>query len=286
LTQTTDLTIAAAPSVTVPVTLVCPSISDTQPPNPPIIVSISQTDTAVVCAVEQNPVTGSFPVASLLLYRGDTATGPFTLQTDAEPLSTVVLANDLYDNAPVFGVQKWYVAVAVDSMGYLSGPSNVVTWTMHNPNQGVIPGPFTPGSAALGPYPLLGSDIFIDPTILEGRVAPNGDLMTVNGLNLLAQDLSCRIRTEIGELPFHPGFGFSKGSIIGSGQAAPAVQAQILRANVIDCLTAEPRVLSILSVEVSQNTFDSWVIAYSVEAIGYEDPLQANLVVGYSNRVP
>jgi hypothetical protein len=280
LTQTTDLTIVTAPSVTVPVTLVCPTVSDTMPPNPPIILSISQTDTAVVCGVEQNPVTGSFPVASLLLYRGETPTGPFDLQTDAEPLSTVVLVNDLQDRNPTFGVQKWYVAVAVDTMGYVSGPSNVATITMDNPNQ-IQPGPFTPGSAALGPYPILGSDVFLDPTILEGRVGPNGDLLCINGLNLLAQDLSIRIRTSFGELPVHPSYGFEKGKIIGSGVANSQAQAELLRTDVIDMLLAEPRVAQVLSVEVTQATYDSWIISYTVMAIGSEDALKANLVVPY-----
>jgi len=286
ITATTDLTIEAAPSVTVPVVLVCPTLPDSLPPNPPIIVSISQTQTAIVCGVEQDPVTGSFPVVSLLLYRGPSPTGPFATQTDAEPISTVVVVNDLYDKAPIPGVQEWYVALAVDSQGNVSGPSNVVSWTFATNTNPIFPGPFPPGSAALGPYPLLGSDVFLDPIQKEGRVGPNGDLLAINGLNCLAQDLSTRIRTEIGELPYHPSFGFSKGKVIGSGQAAPEVQAQILRSDVMDCLLAEPRVSQVLSVEITQSTYDSWIITYVVMAIGVEDPLGANLVVPYSSQLP
>jgi hypothetical protein len=40
-------------------------------------------------------------------------------------------------------------------------------------------------------------------------------------------------------------------------------------------------VAQVLSVEVTQATYDSWIISYTVMAIGSEDALKANLVVPY-----
>jgi hypothetical protein len=265
------------------VTLACPP--GQFGPFPPAILSVSQasrfegtTSSVIICGVAQHVTTGAYPITKFKLYRSLSALGPFSLLTDTEAISAYVIVNQLYDYAPVFGTQYYYVATALDSQGQESAPSNVVFYTAAL--QGVIgSGNFSP--AARGPYPLLGCDVFVDPTTGEGVIGPNGDLLTVNGLECLAQDLRIRILTEIGELRMHPAYGLSKDKVIGSGQAKPQVQAQIFRADIIDCLTAEPRVFQVLDVQISQSDIYSWIIAYEVMAINVEDPFRANLVYNY-----
>jgi hypothetical protein len=238
------------------------------------------TTSVLVFGCAQNQVTGANPVVSYKLYRGNTATGPFSLQTDLEIISPFSIVTQLYDNDPEFGVEHFYVATAIDSKGLESAPSNVLYYTASLVQIGLVAGSFSP--AARGSYPLLGCDVFIDPTTKEGVVGPNGDLLTVNGLECLAQDLRLRILTDIGELTLHPTYGLSKSQIIGSGQAKAQVQAQLLRVAVIDCIRQDPRVYSVIDVTVSQTNYDSWIIAYTIMAINVEDALRANMVYPYN----
>jgi hypothetical protein len=259
-------------------------------PQPPTILSVSQASdrnadgsisSYLVFGVSQNPVTGSYPVSSYKLYRGNSISGPFSLLIELEPISAVTIVTQMFDDNPQFGVEKYYVATAVDSAGFESGPSNVVFYTASIVLLGLTPGALSP--AAFGNYPILGSDCFLDPSTGEGVIGPNGDLLSVNGLECLAQDLRIRILTEVGEIRMHPDFGFGKGKVIGSGQAKPQVQAQILRADIIDVLTAEPRVYKVLGVQINQTDAYSWIIGYDVMAINVEDVAHFNMVWPYSS---
>jgi hypothetical protein len=244
--------------------------------------SIGRSATAyLVFGVAQNPVTGSYPITSYKLYRGNSVSGPFSLLIELEPISAVTIVTQMFDENPIFGVEKYYVATAVDSAGFESGPSNVVYYTASIILLGLAVGSLSP--AAFGNYPLLGSDCYLDPTSCEGVIGPNGDLLSVNGLECLAQDLRLRILTEVGEIRMHPTYGFGKGKVIGSGQAQPQVQAQILRADIIDVLTAEPRVYQVLSVNIDQTDAYSWIISYDVMAINVEDVAHFNMVWPYSS---
>lgn len=251
-------------------------------PTPPRIRFISQALSGlrplVVVGVEQDPVTGGAPIVAFNLYRAPTPVGPYAL-IDTQLISTLSVVNQLFDANPIVGVNQTYAATAVDSSEYESGYSDLQ-------GAAVLPllvgtGPFPAGAPALGPYPLLGSDIFLNPATGEGVIGPNGDLLTVNGLYLLAQDLGIRLRTEIGELAMHQDYGFMKGKVIGRGQANPALQALNLQADVIECLYGDARVASVLDVAVSQQGATGWLISYTVRAIGVEDTLQANMVVPF-----
>lgn len=246
-------------------------------PNAPTITSIDQASGNIVVGIAQNAVTGSNPVSQYQLYRGPSSEGPFAL-TDSEPISSTALITFAFDTQPILGVEQWYAATSVDSEGFTSAFSAAVSWsafTSATITQGSI------GAAALGPYPLLGSDVFLSPYTGEAMIGPNGDLMTVNGLECLAQDLRIRLFTEIGELLLEPSFGFWRGKLIGSAQASSKTQALYFETKLKDCLAQEPRVSQVLSVVVRQAGFDSWSIAFVVMAIGVEDPLRLNQVVPY-----
>lgn len=257
-------------------------------PLPPTILSVSQasnrnfdgTTTSVLAfGVVQNKLTGISPITQLKLYRGNTPNGPFTLLRDIEVISSFSVVNQLFDGVPEFGIERYYVATAVDQRGVESAHSNVVFYTASLAVLGLLPGSLSP--AARGPYPVLGCDIYIDPTTREAVIGPNGDLLTVNGLEFLAQDLRLRILTDVGELPLHPTYGLSKSKVIGSGQAKPEVQAQIFRADIIDVLRAEPRVYKVLDVQISQADQFSWVIGFDVMAVNVEDVQRLNMIYPY-----
>jgi hypothetical protein len=289
LTAQGNVNVRAALRGSTNVTIVCAtSGGQTVGPQPPTILSVSQasqrnsdgtTSSMLVFGVAQNPVTGTAPVTSFKLYRSASASGPFTDFIELALISGVTIVTQMFDDNPVFSTEEFYVATAIDSRGFESGPSNVVSYTATVISIGLVPGQLSP--AAFGAYPLLGSDVYIDPTSREAIIGPNGDLLTVNGLECLAQDLRLRILTELGELPMHPSYGFAKGSIIGSGQAQPQVQAQILQADITDILEADPRVYKVLSVQVNQSDAYSWVIGYDVMAINVEDVAHLNMVYPY-----
>jgi hypothetical protein len=258
-------------------------------PNPPRIVSLCEATTSsnvklLAAGIVQAPVTGSWAVAYFTLYRAALPTGPWTaVVAGPQFLSTVALENFLFDVDPNFGVEMWYAATATDTAGNVSGISNVVPYTAatsYPTGSGlVLP------SSAYGPYPLLGQDVFVSPLTREGVVGPNGDLLGVNGLQCWAQDLRLRILSDKGELPLHPDYGLVKGKLIGSGQSKPAVQAQLLKTAVYDCIKADPRTYRIDYVAIYNANYgglaDSWVIKYQAMAIGVEDALLANIVYPY-----
>lgn len=246
-------------------------------PNAPSIVSIGQASGVVVVGIAQAAVTGSSPVVSYKLYRS-VVSGSGYSRVDSESISTVALTTYGYDGSPVFGTTQYYAATAVDSTNAESAFSTAVEWSAFT--NAAITGSNI-GPTALGPYPLLGSDVFIDPRSGEGIVGPNGDLLTVNGLELLAQDLRIRIFTMQGELLLQPSFGLGKGKIIGSGQGSQTVQAQYLSTLITRCVLSDARVSKVLSCEVKQASFDSWMVSYSLMAIGVEDPFRLNQVVPY-----
>lgn len=245
-------------------------------PTAPTIVSIGQASGIVIVGALANPIPGGYPVQFLNLYRASASTGPWNYVASRQ-VSTKALENFLLDAVPVVGQTQWYCVTAVDQGGNESAQSAALFYNTIKapalPTSGIAAGAF-------GPYPLLGSDIFISPITGEAVVNPaNGDLLTVSGLELLAQDLRIRLLTRKGELLLHPEFGFSPS--IGTGQARPQVQAQVLAADVQDAIEADPRVSQVLGVWVSQYDRTSWLVSYAAMAIGAEDPLRANLVYPY-----
>lgn len=252
-------------------------------PNAPLMVSIAQASGIIVVGVRQNPISGNWPVATFNLYRAPSSTGPF-VKVGSGPISLYALQTFLLDNAPVYGQEEWYAASAVDTVGNESQLSAPVPYSAFNPNatattSGLQVASISP--SAYGPYPLLGQDVFLDPLTQEGVIGPNGDLLTVNGLECWAQDLRIRMLTEKGQILLHPDFGLSRGKVIGSGQARPVAQALILRTKIIDAILADPRTYEVQNVIIQEYDAYSWIVGYQAIAIGVEDPLKANLVYPY-----
>lgn len=246
----------------------------------PTSLFVGQANKIIAASVEIPSLVQVSPVAGMRLYRMP-IDGDWEL-VDDRTLDTNSRWQNLFDLKPLYALSTSYTATAYSVDGTESPKSNIVQYVaIANPL------PLTPArgisAAAFGPNPLLGSDIFIDPNTGEAVIGPNGDLLTVNGLELLEQDLRTRLLTNPGELVLHPTYGFIGASLIGSGQSDPVSMSQLLRTRVIDCLMAEPRVLSIDQVVITRPQFDNWQISYVVYAIGVEDPLQANLVFPYSS---
>jgi hypothetical protein len=242
----------------------------------PTLLSIGQASGIVVASV-RNPDIITVPITTYTLYRAAAATGPWVQieQRAASPLSRWTNLFDAPGNAvggPAYGARAYYT-VTID------GPlqSNALAF-IANANPVPIAAGGTLSAGAFGAYPLLGSDVYLDPSTGEAVIGVNGDLLTVNGLECLAQDLRTRITTEQGELLLHSTFGLTRERLIGSGQNAPAVQAQALQARFVDALLGDPRVSSIASLSISRVAWDAWTISVVLVAIGVEDPQRLNLV--------
>lgn len=260
--------------------------------NAPIIASVAQATSTLsngiassilVFGVQLNPTSAGNAFVQYKLYRGVTAAGPFNHVCDDSFLSPITLTTQLYDLAPNFGVTRYYVATGLTASGFESAQSAVIYYTASNQILGpIVAAPIS--AAAFGPYPVLGSDCYLDPTTREGVIGPNGDLLAVNSLECLAQDLRIHALTEFGELPMHQTFGLQKGRVIGSGQAGRKTQAMIFMANFKDMLRSEPRVYQIINVQVYEYDAYSWIVGYDVMAIDVEDSLQLNFVYPFVNQ--
>ncbi len=213
-------------------------------------------------------------ITAYTLYRATSASGPWT-QVDARLPSPCSRWTNLFDATPLFNARAFYYA-AID--GPL--PSNMLYFVAH-PAPAPIVASGTLSAGAFGSYPLLGSDVLLDPVTREAVIGPNGDLLAVNGLECLAQDLRTRITTQQGELLLHPQFGLTRERLIGSGQSNPAAEAQMMVVRFIDAITADPRVLSVQSLTISKVAWDAWLVDFTLVAIGSEDPQRLNLVIPY-----
>jgi hypothetical protein len=239
----------------------------------PKLLWIGQASGLVVATVKPPDIVND-PISTYTLFRAPTALGPWTSIAACSP-SPLSRWQNLFDSTPLYGQRAYYCAT-------VDGPlqSNAL-YFVANLSPPIIAVAGTLSAGAFGPYPLLGSDVFLNPVTGEGVIGPNGDLLTVNGLECLAQDLRTRITTMQGELLLHQDFGLTRERLIGSGQSNAAAQAQFLQARFIDCFLADPRVLSIQSLIISQAAWDTWVITVSLIAIGVEDVAQLNLVFPY-----
>ena len=228
----------------------------------------------LVVASVRLPDVYAAPIQSITLYRGPASTGPWT-QVDARSLSLFSRWQNVFDTAPLTGQQSFYYA-ALDN-------GNASTPIAYTPQASPPPIIAASGisSAAYGTYPLLGSDVYLNPATGEAVIGPNGDMLAVNGLDLLAQDLRIRFMTEKGELLLHPDFGLAKNRIIGGGQASPQAQAQLLQTLIVDACLGDPRVDTVVSVVVQESAIDAWVVTVTVIAIGSEGPTDLNIVYPY-----
>ena len=239
------------------------------PTTAPTLQSVGQASGIVVASV-RDPDIISVAIASYTLYRATSPSGPWTAVDSRAPSPTSRYAN-LFDESPLYGTRAYYYATAgaqaTDTLFFIANAS---------------PTPIAPGgtlsAGAFGPYPLLGSDVYVDAMSGEGVIGPNGDLRSVNGLDCLAQDLRTRITTEQGELLLHPSFGMTRQRLLGSGQSAPVAQAQALQARFIDVITSDPRVSAVNSLSIARVSWEAWAIDVSLTAIGSEDEQRLNLV--------
>lgn len=246
--------------------------------DPPKIISVGQSQGVGVVHTQLPEQVANSSVASMNLYRATPTTS--REKVDNRTIDRNSRWMNLFDLEPEFGEVATYTVTALTADGTESADSDPIEYTPF-----AIPPPLVTSSSisasALGPIPLLGSDVYIDPVAKEAVVGVNGDLLSVNSLSLLAQDLRTRILTELGELTLHPPYGLFRGRLIGAGQANPKTMAQILHQRVVDAITADPRVYRLDDVVISAPNFDAWTIEYTVYAIGSEDPLNANLVFPY-----
>jgi hypothetical protein len=239
----------------------------------PTLMSIGQAS-GIVIATVRPPDIITDPITTFTLYRSIVATGPWTMVDTRSPSPTSRWAN-LMDATPLYDTRAYYFATT-------DGPlqSNAMYFIAN-----ATPSPIAPGgtlsTGAFGPNPIHGSDPYLDGNFGEAVIGPNGDLLAVNGLPLLAQDLRTRITTEQGELLLHLDFGQNRERLIGSGQSNPAAQAQILRARFIDIILQDPRIYSIESLSIVRVSLDAWTIDVTFIGIGSEDAQRLNIVFPY-----
>jgi len=247
----------------------------------PALLWLGQASGIVVATVQPPALIMEHPISTYTLFRSPSATGPWT-QVDARVPAALSRWVNLFDASPIYNARAYYYAAVDSGFATVTGgnATNVLYFVAHTVSAPIAPAG-TLSAGALGLYPLLGSDVYVDGISGEGVIGPNGDLLTVNGLECLAQDLRTRITTEQGELLLHPQFGLSREKVIGSGQSNPAAQAQALQARFIDAYTADPRVLSVQALTISRQSWDAWVIDVTLVAIGFEDPQRLNVVVPF-----
>lgn len=207
------------------------------------LLAISQASGIIVCTVRP-PDVRTDSVVTYTLYRAPVASGPWTQvdQRRANPMSRWV---NLFDPSPLYGATAAYYAMIDDG-----SQTNTLSFIAQQVPP-AIQSSAGFSSAAFGPYPLLGSDVYLNPATGEGVIGPNGDFLTVNGLELLGQDLRIRFITEQGELLLHQTFGLAPNRVVGGGQANPVAQAQLLRQYIMDAVLSDPRVDSIISVDIA-----------------------------------
>lgn len=244
----------------------------------PTLLGLGQASGIVVASARSGDIIPT-PISTFRLYRAPNQLASWTLVDEKKP-SPFSLWNNLFDSSPTLGVPAVYVVTTLDTNGAETAQSPFLRFTaIANPSPIVASRGLS--KRAFGSYPVLGSDVYIDPVTREGVVGPNGDFLAVNGLELLAQDLRTRFITQQGELLLHPDFGLSRDRVIGSGQADQTVEAQILRTRFIETVLADPRVSDVSDVVIARTAFDAWTVDLTIIAIGVEDPQRLNLVFPY-----
>jgi hypothetical protein len=228
----------------------------------PTFLSIAQADGAVV-ATARPPDIYDEDITSYYLYRALDTEGTGLVQVDQKAPSPLSRWVNLFDENPLFGQRAYYYVT--DNFGDES--ATLYFQAIENP---VPATPVSLSAAAFGPYPLLGSDIYIDPSTGEGVIGPNGDFLSVTGLYCLAQDLRTRLITTQGELLLHPDFGLGRQRLIGSGQGDPVAEAQLLQVRIIQLLEADPRVDHVTDVQIVRVAPDAWTVAVTLVAVGAE----------------
>ena len=98
---------------------------DNARPYPPVVQGVAQNGATVMVVVVPPALYTLNPVASLNMYRGPSAQGPWTL-TDSRQLSDISLLNNLFDLDPRFGIMSYYAATTVDTLNVESVLSSAV----------------------------------------------------------------------------------------------------------------------------------------------------------------
>jgi len=248
----------------------------------PTLISLAQSSGIVTAAVLPPTTTGALPFGTYNLYRSTDQGVTWDEIVIGERVSPFTNRTNIQDKSPQVGVKTLYRATIVDTGGNESNPSNAMPFTPFTTTPSLTT-TATLSAAAFGPIPVLGSDVLLDPLTREGVVGANGDFQTVNGLACLAQDLRIKLLIVVGQLLLDKTVGLAP--IIGSPQANPVVEAQIVRNAILDVLLADPRVYSVLSLTVTPpqaNQF-GWQVQYQVMARNAEDPNNLSQVYPYFN---
>lgn len=107
----------------------------------------------------------------------------------------------------------------------------------------LVPAPAPVINTTSDPNAVLGTDIQLGQ---RGELMTDGtDFMTVSGADNIEQALGCRIRTGLGDLLWHPGYGCDARRVVGAvnGPTKGLLTAQICKASV----TQDPRVNRVTS---------------------------------------
>ena len=109
------------------------------------------------------------------------------------------------------------------------------------------------------------------------KVTSIGQVVTRAGVENLAQALTQRLTTERGELLYHPEYGSLLPSMIGSSSTPETRKLMAIEAR--NTLLADPRVVSVISVQVSKGDSGAYFVDSDVEVLGSSNPVRLNLVM-------
>lgn len=143
------------------------------------------------------------------------------------------------------------------------------------PNGAPVPQATTPPSYTNN---YLGVDLFLGP-INQQMLPWTGDFQVISGYQNLAFSLGRRLQTALTNLIYHPDFGSRIPPEVGS--ITDESIAGILQAYTTSCLTSDPRVAKVISVNVQIQQDNAFQISSVVQPNGFgASPVTINEVFG------
>ena len=109
------------------------------------------------------------------------------------------------------------------------------------------------------------------------KTTSDGQAATRAGVQNLAQSITHRLTTQKGELLYHPEYGSLLPGMIGTSNSPETKKLMSLEAR--DNLLSDPRVVTVLSLDVTEDLFGAYYIDAQIEVLGSSTPVALNLVM-------
>ena len=113
-------------------------------------------------------------------------------------------------------------------------------------------------------------------------ISPTGDLYVASGVSALRQGIETRLKTELGDLFMHPGFGNNLKEMIGKRNTRKVAEEG--KRAIINCLTyggfIDPGDLSVAAIPTDENTILYHVEVFTENYVVYKFDLICDLENG------